>query len=63
MTDLEESMGEVKLDDDAKRVNIDTENILQFKPDDGDDSSETKAASHLTEQGYFDLKFYHNKLW
>lgn len=23
----------------------------------------TPAANHLTDQGYFDLKFYHNKLW
>lgn len=22
-----------------------------------------KTPSHLTEQGFFDLKFYHNKLW
>ncbi|KAK9891423.1 hypothetical protein WA026_014660 [Henosepilachna vigintioctopunctata] len=22
-----------------------------------------KTPRHLTEQGYFDLKFYHNKLW
>lgn len=60
MKELEEDMGDVKLDD-ARKVNIDTENILQIEPDDA--SSVSKAPSHLTEKGYFDLKFYHNKLW
>lgn len=26
-------------------------------------SPSKKTPSHLTEQGFFDLKFYHNKLW
>lgn len=62
MTKLEEHIEELALDD-AKQVNIDTENVLQIEPDEGDLSSTSKAPSHLTEQGYFDLKFYHNKLW
>lgn len=53
-------MGDVKLDD-SKKVNIDTEHILQIEADDA--ASVSKPPSHLTEQGYFDLKFYHNKLW
>lgn len=28
-----------------------------------DKSPSKKTPSHLTEQGFFDLKFYHNKLW
>lgn len=27
------------------------------------DDSGKKTPRHLTDQGYFDLKFYHNKLW
>lgn len=27
------------------------------------DQNSKKTPSHLTEQGFFDLKFYHNKLW
>lgn len=61
--ELEEHMGEFNLTNDAKQVNIDTENVLHIEPDEGDPSSSSKAPSHLTEQGYFDLKFYHNKLW
>lgn len=32
-------------------------------PDRGDGDTPRKTPSHLTEQGFFDLKFYHNKLW
>lgn len=32
-------------------------------PDKGDGDAARKTPSHLTEQGFFDLKFYHNKLW
>ncbi|KAK9752324.1 hypothetical protein QE152_g4284 [Popillia japonica] len=32
-------------------------------PDKGDGDGSRKTPSHLTEQGFFDLKFYHNKLW
>lgn len=28
-----------------------------------ENSAGRKTPSHLTEQGFFDLKFYHNKLW
>lgn len=28
-----------------------------------DKAAGKKTPSHLTEQGFFDLKFYHNKLW
>lgn len=31
--------------------------------DSSDKDSGKKTPRHLTEQGYFDLKFYHNKLW
>lgn len=37
-----------------------------LNPDTTDDSSQTNsgdAKNGLTDQGFFDLKFYHNKLW
>lgn len=45
---------------EKSRVKGTTENFLCG---DEDGPSPRKTPSHLTEQGYFDLKFYHNKLW
>ncbi|XP_056634865.1 alpha-tubulin N-acetyltransferase-like isoform X2 [Diorhabda sublineata] len=45
---------------EKSKVKGTTENFLYG---DEDGPSPRKTPSHLTEQGYFDLKFYHNKLW
>ena len=47
------------------------EEVDGVKPPENEDNLTTptatdgvkKTPSHLTEQGFFDLKFYHNKLW
>lgn len=46
---------EVKSDDRGTSVKI-TEHLPESHVG-------RKTPSHLTEQGFFDLKFYHNKLW
>ncbi|KAG5885153.1 hypothetical protein JTB14_037602 [Gonioctena quinquepunctata] len=54
-------VGKIDLDDEK------VEEIITAAPEDPPSSElenpARKTPSHLTEQGYFDLKFYHNKLW
>lgn len=61
---LDSNIQLTNIQDNLKAVAIDegaiSENLL---PPEADDSSITKTPSHLTNQGYFDMKFYHNKLW
>lgn len=65
--ELDENAEEKK--DEIKEVEIKMENldvkVVERAPDDTDSegTSVGRKTPHLTDQGFFDLKFYHNKLW
>lgn len=65
--ELDENTDEKK--DEIKEVEIKMENldvkVVRKAPDatDTDGTSVGRKTPHLTDQGFFDLKFYHNKLW
>lgn len=54
-TDLEN----IKLDEAVHKLAEAIEEVSKCEAD----IMERKTPSHLTDQGFFDLKFYHNKLW
>lgn len=65
--ELDENAEEKK--DEINEVEIKMENldvkVVERAPDatDSDGTSVGRKTPHLTDQGFFDLKFYHNKLW
>ncbi|XP_018571525.1 alpha-tubulin N-acetyltransferase isoform X2 [Anoplophora glabripennis] len=55
LTDIQNNLKAVKINEDAIAENLPSS--------EADNAASTKTPSHLTNQGYFDIKFYHNKLW
>lgn len=53
----------INIETNVEKINISTENDQPPPNDEPDKTTGKKTPSHLTEQGFFDLKFYHNKLW
>ncbi|KAJ3661187.1 hypothetical protein Zmor_005596 [Zophobas morio] len=59
-TDIEEeTIEKLTISENGADVEHKDENI----PTPENKSPGKRTPSHLTEQGFFDLKFYHNKLW
>lgn len=49
--EVEEKMGDLEI------------NVAEKTPESVDGGAVGRKTPHLTDQGFFDLKFYHNKLW
>lgn len=55
---------QLKIDSESqKHVHAKADGSNESKMLDDQPQSARKTPSHLTDQGFFDLKFYHNKLW
>lgn len=56
-----------KTDEDVEVVEVKLGNldvkVVEKASDVVDSASVGRKTPHLTDQGFFDLKFYHNKLW
>lgn len=55
LTDIHNNLKAVKINEGVTSDNLPSS--------EEDNVGSTKPPSHLTNQGYFDIKFYHNKLW
>lgn len=60
--DKKDEKKEEDVDIEIKMGNLDVK-LVEKTPDGVDGASVGRKTPHLTEQGFFDLKFYHNKLW
>lgn len=56
---IEENKDEIK-EIEVKIDDLDLKLVKKVVPD---DTPVGRKTPHLTDQGFFDLKFYHNKLW
>lgn len=57
--EVQNEIDSIKLNGQPKEISADVTSETAVE----DEKLGRKTPSHLTEQGYFDLKFYHNKLW
>lgn len=57
-----EEIKEEDVEIEVKMGNLDVK-VVEKAPDTVDNAAVGRKTPHLTDQGFFDLKFYHNKLW